>query len=230
MPDNTTRDSILFDRLVDGELSMAERRDLLQSLDQRPEGWRRCALAFLEAQSWRGEFGQLLGDVVHPSTQAANLVVRDAHNRKRLHSAAAWLAVAASVFVAFGLGTMQRADQHTIGTIPSSPIDQAVVSQSPAPRALPDSKNAEDVMTLWVRDETGDMRPMRVPLVDAGALDRELGMEFQSAVPVGMRERLQQRGYDVQSKRRYAPLWLENGRPMILPVEDTKIVPVGQNI
>lgn len=230
MPDKTTRDSILFDRLVDGELSMAERHKLLQSLDQRPEGWRRCALAFLEAQSWRGELGQLLRDASHTPAQATNLVVRETRNRKPLHSAAAWLAVAASVLVAFGLGTMQRADQQTIATVPSTTADQTVGSPAPAPRVLPDDKNADDAMTLWVRDETGGMRPMRVPLVDAGALDRELGMEFQSAVPVGMRERLQQRGYDVQSKRRYAPLWLENGRPMILPVEDTKIVPVGQNI
>jgi len=61
-------------------------------------------------------------------------------------------------------------------------------------------------------------------------LDRELGVSFQSAIPSGIRERLQHRGYDVQSKRRYAPLWLENGQPMIVPVEDTKIVPVGHNV
>jgi hypothetical protein len=45
-----------------------------------------------------------------------------------------------------------------------------------------------------------------------------------------VRAQLQDRGYDVQSKRRYAPFWLENGRQMIVPVEDTKIVPVYQNV
>ncbi len=41
-----------LDRLVDGELEGRERRNLLASLDSRPGGWRQCALAFLESQSW----------------------------------------------------------------------------------------------------------------------------------------------------------------------------------
>ena len=43
---------IVLDRLIDGELDESQRRDLLRSLDHRPDGWRQCALAFLEAQSW----------------------------------------------------------------------------------------------------------------------------------------------------------------------------------
>ena len=53
--ESITPDDVLFDRLVDGELSAAERRELLASLDGRPTGWRRCALAFLEAQTWQDE-------------------------------------------------------------------------------------------------------------------------------------------------------------------------------
>jgi hypothetical protein len=59
MNDKLHNDDILFDRLVDGELSGAERRALLESLDARPQAWRRCALAFLEAQTWRKEFREL---------------------------------------------------------------------------------------------------------------------------------------------------------------------------
>ena len=50
MNDKALQDDILFDRLVDGELSSTERRQLIASLDDRPGGWRRCALAFVEAQ------------------------------------------------------------------------------------------------------------------------------------------------------------------------------------
>jgi hypothetical protein len=42
-----------LDRLVDGELDADERRALLTGLTAEPDGWQRCALAFLEAQSWR---------------------------------------------------------------------------------------------------------------------------------------------------------------------------------
>jgi hypothetical protein len=56
-----------FDRLVDGELSEADRRTLLLQLEHEPEGWRRCALAFLEAQCWKEGFGQI-GGPVSPGT------------------------------------------------------------------------------------------------------------------------------------------------------------------
>ena len=53
-------DDLPFDRLVDGELSEAKRRELLAGLDNEPGGWRRCALAFLEAQCWKQAVGQAL--------------------------------------------------------------------------------------------------------------------------------------------------------------------------
>ena len=86
---------------------------------------------------------------------------------------------------------------------------------------------ANDALNLWVRDDAGQMRRVRVPLVDAQSLDRQLGTVFQTGVPDDVRDRLNDSGYAVQSKRQYAPLWLENGRPMVVPVEDTKIVPVS---
>ena len=54
---DTSDDDIRFDRLVDGELSAEEYRTLLAALDDEPGGWRRCALAFLEAQSLGRELG-----------------------------------------------------------------------------------------------------------------------------------------------------------------------------
>jgi hypothetical protein len=41
-----------LDRLVDGSLEEHDRRDFLIRLENEPDGWRRCALAFLEAQAW----------------------------------------------------------------------------------------------------------------------------------------------------------------------------------
>ena len=61
-------DNLTFDRLVDGELSADERRELLASLDQREEGWRRCALAFLEAHQWDSQFEQILAEIQIQST------------------------------------------------------------------------------------------------------------------------------------------------------------------
>jgi hypothetical protein len=221
-------DAVLFDRLVDGELPDAERRTLLSSLDERPDGWRRCALAFLEAQSWRGDLTSFLQGSAGPAEDAGlkRASVRGAAGPRGL----AWLAVAASVAAAFTLGVLQGGRGPSTATVAPQADRPLAIVAPPQRNVSPESAPADDALTFWVRDDAGQTRPLRVPLVEAGALDRQLGVRFQSAMPAAIRERLQQRGYDVQTRRRYAPLWLENGRPMILPVEDTKIVPVGQHV
>ena len=45
-----------IDRLVDGELSGDEYREVLMLVDEEEDGWRRCATAFLEAQAFGQEF------------------------------------------------------------------------------------------------------------------------------------------------------------------------------
>ena len=67
MTQPSENDDALFDRLVDGELSDFERQRLLASLDDpqgvwRDQGWRRCALAFLEAQTWGHQFKHMLAE------------------------------------------------------------------------------------------------------------------------------------------------------------------------
>ncbi len=48
-----------IDRIVDGELSPTELGATLDRLDREPDGWKRCTLAFLEAQCWRESFRAL---------------------------------------------------------------------------------------------------------------------------------------------------------------------------
>jgi len=59
-----------FDLLVDGEMSESQRRELLAGLDDQPDGWRRCALAFLDAQCWRDELGSMVHEAVEPASTA----------------------------------------------------------------------------------------------------------------------------------------------------------------
>ena len=49
----TPEEELLVERLVDGELSELERQEILLRLDERVDGWRYCALSFLEAQAFR---------------------------------------------------------------------------------------------------------------------------------------------------------------------------------
>src|SRR5947207_1183726 len=97
MSNQPINDDIRFDQLVDGELSGAERRRFLESLDAQPEGWRCCALAFLEAQSWREELGQVAQS--RPRSQGSvSPALSDAPRRKTQWTASLqWLAIAASL-------------------------------------------------------------------------------------------------------------------------------------
>jgi len=224
-------EDILIDRLVDGELTGDERRQLLQSFDKRPEGWRRCALAFLEAQSWREELGQVAHERATETREAESPAPSVGVSRKSMWTTGAmWLAMAAGLLVAFGLGTMQRERGQMVADNSRGSAGQ--IASAPAPSNSPAQSKAKqgDAVTLFVRDEGGRMQPVRVPLVDASTLDKELGVQFKTGVPDDVRNQLKSDGYAVQTKRQYAPLWLENGRPMILPVEDTKIVPVSNRV
>jgi hypothetical protein len=139
--------------------------------------------------------------------------------------------LAAGLLVAFELGTLDR------GPAPQQVVDGSVKTNEQladtlpaAGAAAPNAAKPGDALNLWVRDDAGELRRVRVPLVDASSLGYEYGLEFQTGVPDDVRSRLQDHGYSVQSKRQYAPMWLDNGRQMIVPVEDTRIVPVGSNV
>jgi len=167
----------VLDRLVDGELSQTDRRALLAALDDDPQAWRRCALAFLEAQSWRWQLGRV----------AAEPLVAQAAARTNPAPVAAWrdasprtfwgacLAIAACLLVAFGLGTQfplaagpqiaaegssantaepsaqtpQHSESPANAPRPSStgPIETATVVQSEGDQ--PSSANAEGDESTW---------------------------------------------------------------------------------
>jgi hypothetical protein len=225
-------DDSVFDRLVDGELTPDERHKLLASLDEAPEGWRRCALSFLESQCLRESLGAFRQDVAATSDMMASAVPAvTAPTRAVIPRGVAWLAIAASLLVAFTLGTITRDGGTPIAVNNTANTEPQIAEVVPPPHSLPrDGAKVPDALTLFVRDEAGQTRPLRVPLVDASTLEKQLGLQFQSGVPEDVRARLQNRGFDVHSKKSFAPLWLENGRPMFVPVEDTKIVPVSRNV
>jgi hypothetical protein len=211
---------------------------LLTSLDVRPDGWRRCALKFLEAQCWTDELKQLVhapptGENSLTIPRPAPVKVLETEYSTSTRRGVSWAAIAAGLLIAFTLGIVARNGGPSIDT-PVVVDNQAVNPEASiaqvVPPTGPDAAKVDDALTLFVRDETGQTRPLRVPLVDARTLDRELGLQFRTGLPEELRTRLKNGGFDVQSKRSYAPLWLEDGRPMFVPVEDTKIVPVRQNV
>lgn len=110
---DTPENQRLLDQLVDGELSEQQRRTLLESLDTTPDGWRRCALTFIEAQELQRVLPALATEDVSVSQDKVR-VRAASRSRTTTFPFGSLLAMAASVLVAFTLGLVAR------GTWPSS--------------------------------------------------------------------------------------------------------------
>lgn len=220
-----------LDRLADGELSPAERRELLQALESSPGDWRRCALAFVESQVLREEFRALANE-----SPAGGAVER---RPRRAAATGGWLALAATLLgAAFLAGSLTN---H-----PAAPDDAPLLASGEEPPMAvlpgPDAVDAAiatrqqrvdqpdpDVVTFWTSDESGGRRSLRAKLVDADELDPRLGVRFRSAIPQEVRQQYEQQGYRFRSRQRYAPLNMDNGRVLVVPVEDLQVAPVSDD-
>ncbi len=217
---------MLLDRFADGELSPAEEQQLLASLDGSPDGWRRCALAMVEARV----LGRQMKGLVAPEQPTVAVAIKS----PRGVAGPAWLALAAGLLLGVGMTALVSSRAGDIEET-SDPTSAPIAADLPSARPTEDAANVEpldpgEAITLFVHDAQGQRRSLRVPLVDAAELNDRYGMEFQSAVSDDMRRDLEQNGYRLTTRQRYAPLYLEGGRPFVVPVEDTQITAVAHEV
>ncbi len=221
-------DNLIFDRLADGELSLAERQELLSSLDDRTDGWRRCALALLEAQTWRSEFQSFVKDDALPTVVRVDATAPTSLPARPMKWLNSSMAMAASAFLAFGIGWNMNGPQELVNLTSHSVNSQASNNKIVAF----DPEDSRDVVTLLVKDSQGQHQRVRLPLMDAGELGNDWA-QLGPQVPAEVRAGLQNQGYDVHSKQRFAPLFFEQGKevvPMVVPVNDTYVVPVNRPV
>jgi hypothetical protein len=219
-------DSLAIDRLVDNELSPAERRQLLLALESHPGGWRQCALAFVEAQRWGAGMRRLVaespakGSAVPEASLAPNAVESHAGRRS-----SAWLGIAAGLLAAFGLGYQIGGP---VGAPPAAQIAQNDGPQPAAPKPLPPVHNG-DAVTLVVNDRQGRPQRVETSLVEASRLGAGFADAPQWSSPQ-LHQQLRQQGLGLEARRRYVPIYFEQPGglvPMVVPVDDAKIVPVS---
>jgi hypothetical protein len=229
-------DRILFDRLVDGELGEEERRKLLASLDAAPEGWRRCALAFLEAQAFRESFGDL-APVVRKSPLPAAPPVSPPMPRKRrkpLGAMGTVMAMAASFLVALGLGSWALHGPRNDG---GSPTNNQIAGDPRAttvpavnatnhdalPRATPSASTPWQMVKLQAPGLTGDDRPLQIPALPRPRLDDDYFRRVPSPLPDDVRQALERTGHEIRTYRELVPVHLKDGRQLVLPVDQVEV-------
>lgn len=140
-----------IDKLVDGELDELQRRELLTSFDTQPDGWRRCALAFLEAQSWRKELASFVTETSEQPTTATRPQPPPIHavrpaSRKLRGRAVTAMAMAASFLLALWLGWAIQ-DAFRLKKA-SSPGLAEFAEATPAPAPSPEEAAASAPATV----------------------------------------------------------------------------------
>jgi hypothetical protein len=197
----------VLDRMVDGDLSPREQRELLSQLDDESGGWRRLALAFVEAQAWRNE----LGAMTDASRQPSRTLVQSGGSTPVL-----WrriFAIAASVALAFGLGFMARGPRH------QSP-DQGLMATMPlAPPAV------ERELVGFPDGQTVDL-----PIVEATQVSPDWVRSRPNLVPLPVRRELERSGHRIEQRRVFLPLILDDGQPAVVPIDEAEVQFIGERV
>lgn len=239
--ENMPDDDVRFDLLVDGELTERQRRELLAGLDGEPGGWRCCALAFLEAQAWKNELGRFGHDPdgeprrVKPSVQGTPGRSRFA---RRL---ATWTAMAASFLLTLTLGwwlqdVWHGAAQPSIGEIaevdvpqrPSTGAEQPEpLGRATSPAAAVPSRSWQ-MVTLSSGEDAGDSAgSFQLPAIEREFLAADWATDLPIAIPDEVLQALQRTGHQVQRHRRLLPVEMEDGRRLVVPIDQIDVRYVG---
>lgn len=238
-----------LDLLVDGQLDDASQRDILARLERQPEAWRRCALTFLEAQCLSKEFGSL---TLHWASRPAGVATHDlpqslpspAPRRSWNDRVPSVLLMAGSFLFALGLGLVgrswlaapeeRRGPERTAppAALASTPADlrqPAMVFVPTRPRSgdPPAPPSGWRMVTLAAPEGSAARKPIQVPAVESDQLDEGWLHNMPSEVPIELLRALERTGHAVQQSRRLVPMPLEDGRRVVVPVDQFEVHYVG---
>jgi hypothetical protein len=224
-------DPELLDQLIDGELPDDQRHELLHRLEQEPGGWRTCALAFLEAQCFRETLRAA------PRQESAEFARIPPPKRSWLHGQVATvLAMAASFIVALGIGLWLRDVWRGQG-LATPGASQLAVSPDETPRLRPQVEpepgNAvrgmpRTMMVSLPGAALGGQGSVRLPVTEHDGLDESWTRTSPDLLPPEMREMLSRSGCEVRQSRQLLPLPMNDGRRLVVPVDDVEVRYVGE--
>jgi hypothetical protein len=251
----TPLDPDFIDRLVDAALAPAQLRAAIERLDREPDGWKRCALAFLEAQCWREAFRALdepvptpLGIASRPWPPATGRAVpRNGRWRRGVRAAA--LAAAA-----FALGWLVHAPRSSSPAGPAAPPPVlAVASGQDNPEPPPGTPGVVGpprptvALARRPRDDRSPPYPSEgvvavarlrigpegdsaeVPLLAGPGIDAEWLRDQPPPLTEHGQALWRRRGYEVDQRRRIITATLDDGRLVTVPIDQVEFRYTGNN-
>jgi len=218
-----------IDLLVDDELSESQRSELLRRLEHLPDGWRRCALAFLEAQCWKKELGLLAQTPQRMTAPAVPAQQKPGH-------AVRWgtlLAMAASFLVALGLGSLWRGARSDRSSLPGQVAAVTAESQRPAPAGTPapaaSRAPAWQMVTLATdRGQGSEDESIRLPAMERERIDDSWLQSIPQAIPPEVLRALKNTGHKVRQSRQLVPVQMQDGRRLIVPLGQVDLEYTGR--
>jgi hypothetical protein len=234
-PNTPREDDQLFDLLVDGQLDEPRRRELLSGLDDQPGGWRKCALAFLEAQSWREAMDAFTRPQAAPREPVAEVkkTASPPPRRRRRDYLTTALGIAASVLLGIGLHRLS----YEMRTAPGPGLNTASLvdgggeipnlvplgSQPQVVKQLPAAGQNVHLVGMSGRGTDGKRHTFGLPAVARDQFDEQTLRNMPSAIPDEVTRSLRQAGHDVRSSRELIPFQLKDGRRLIVPVDNLDV-------
>lgn len=233
-------DGALLDRLVDGELREEEYRKVLRDLESQPDGWRRCALAFLEAQAWGREFRSLRNE-----SQVKDVKPAEPSQQRRgswFYLGAMAVACAASFMLAFGVAMRLQdsasdlASPHDLAAESADSIDTsdgsiqfASESKSATPSEAGNSPQHLPLgrYQLVLDGGAGTPQAVEMPVFAADDPRANLLLDEYASKPHEIIRALERSGHDVQSRRNWIPVRGSSGTPLYVPVDELQVTPVS---
>jgi hypothetical protein len=240
----------VIDRIIDGSLGPGELRLAMSRLDREPDGWKRCTLAFLEAQSWREAFRALeVSAASKPGCEPASIRSTPPTYVQRRERPWRGAAAAAGIIAgSFALGWLSHVSgpRDVAGPPPpvsSSPIVAQERHDSPSELAIPapvdpsrpagsaarfaadrsppsPGEVVQTVAQLQIGTEGGGAT---VPILAGPGINGEWLKSQPPAVSEHERVVLQRHGYQVEERRRLLIGTLGDGVRVSVPVDQVQI-------
>ncbi|HEY4759908.1 MAG TPA: hypothetical protein VIH42_04945, partial [Thermoguttaceae bacterium] len=205
-------------------------------LDREPDGWRRCAMAFLEAQSWKKEIGDLRQSVTAVSLSTKPVVLKTKQINPHFKLLGTLASMAACFLLTLWIGVWwQQHGRHAAAIIAGGNSNQLVSKTSEqAATILP--MRSDQTSTPWqlVRlspaGSTDSSQALQLPAIERDQIDEQWLKSMPDSIPNNVVQALRHAGYRVRTNQELLPLQFKDGRRLVVPIDQVDVKYVGNKV
>jgi hypothetical protein len=230
---------LALSKMVDDELTAQQERQLLQFLDQQPQYWRVCALAFVSeralrrgSRSWVLHQQRETSSAPAPATHSS--VQTKATSGSPLAERIRWAtAIAAALMLGLVIRDYWPHDFGSSNTTKPNPIVNNPPTL-PAPENSTDTEFPRGVRMQFVNNNNEPGETVDVPLVPVSHVDERMLQSWQQStdlnLPAAFLQQLEQEGQVVRQQNSWMQIQLPNGQQALVPIQRLQILPRSSSV